>query len=95
MWIVVGAAILSGVQTGNWAAVSAWSVVTHDVPDYAIVAGNPSHVVRRRSAKLRIEQLLDTTWSEWGPPALNALASDLCDLGADALLPKRARVAHG
>jgi acetyltransferase-like isoleucine patch superfamily enzyme len=41
-----GATILSKVTIGARAIVGAGSVVTHDVPDDAIVAGNPARVLR-------------------------------------------------
>lgn len=41
-----GATILSNVVIGEHAIVGAGSVVTHDVPDNAIVAGNPARVLR-------------------------------------------------
>ena len=34
--------ILPGMQIGRWALVAAGSVVTKDVPDHALVAGNPA-----------------------------------------------------
>jgi acetyltransferase-like isoleucine patch superfamily enzyme len=40
------ATLLCGVTVGKNAIVGAGSVVTHDVPDYAIVAGNPAHFMR-------------------------------------------------
>jgi len=42
-----GATILCGVSIGERATVGAGSVVTRDVPDGAIVAGNPARVLRR------------------------------------------------
>jgi UDP-2-acetamido-3-amino-2,3-dideoxy-glucuronate N-acetyltransferase len=39
------ATILGGVTVGEQAIVGAGSVVTHDVPDYAIVAGVPARVI--------------------------------------------------
>ena len=42
-----GATILCGVTIGERAIVGAGSVVTKDVPDGAIVAGNPARIVRR------------------------------------------------
>src|SRR5262245_43302143 len=42
-----GSTILSNVTIGEHAIVGAGSVVTRDVPDHAIVAGNPARLVRR------------------------------------------------
>ena len=42
-----GATILCGVAIGERAIVGAGSVVTKDVPDGAIVAGNPARVLRQ------------------------------------------------
>ncbi len=44
--IGTSATILCGVTIGEDAIVGAGSVVTKDVPDHAIVAGNPAHFVR-------------------------------------------------
>jgi acetyltransferase-like isoleucine patch superfamily enzyme len=41
-----GATILSNVVIGEHAIVGAGSVVTHDVPPHAIVAGNPARALR-------------------------------------------------
>ena len=39
------ATILAGISIGEYALVGAGAVVTHDVPDYAIVAGVPARVI--------------------------------------------------
>ncbi|MDE5834435.1 MAG: galactoside O-acetyltransferase [Ruminococcus sp.] len=46
VWIGAGATILPGVTVGKYAIVGASSVVTHDVPDYAVVVGNPARIVK-------------------------------------------------
>lgn len=46
VWIGFGASILKGVTVGEGAAIGANAVVTRDVPPYAVVAGNPSRVIR-------------------------------------------------
>lgn len=45
-WIGAGATILPGVCVGKHAIVGAGSVVTKDVPDYAVVAGNPAKIIK-------------------------------------------------
>lgn len=49
VWIGSRAIILPGCQRiGAHSIIGAGSVVTHDVPDYAIVGGNPAKVIRMR-----------------------------------------------
>ena len=45
-WIGAGASILPGVCVGKHAIVGAGSVVTKDVPDYAVSVGNPAKVIK-------------------------------------------------
>ena len=54
--------ILAGVTIGNWALLGAGTVVIRDIPDYALVAGNPSRQNRlgresRHSTNSRWETL--------------------------------------
>jgi acetyltransferase-like isoleucine patch superfamily enzyme len=49
-----GATILSNLVIGENALVGAGSVVTHDVPDNAIVAGNPAKLRRLMARELRV-----------------------------------------
>ncbi|MDD4617216.1 MAG: acyltransferase [Alphaproteobacteria bacterium] len=39
------ATILCGITIGEEALIGAGAVVTHDVPDYAIIAGNPAKII--------------------------------------------------
>jgi acetyltransferase-like isoleucine patch superfamily enzyme len=48
-WIGACAIILRGVSVGKGGIVAAGAVVTKDVPEYSIVAGNPAVVVRELS----------------------------------------------
>jgi acetyltransferase-like isoleucine patch superfamily enzyme len=45
-WIGFNSIILKGVTIGEGAVVAAGSVVTKDVPDYAVVGGNPAKVIK-------------------------------------------------
>ncbi len=51
VWIGARVIILPGVTVGDGAVVGAGSVVTKDVPSYAIVAGNPAKLIRMRDHK--------------------------------------------
>ena len=48
VWIGANAAILDGVSIGSHCIIGAGAVVTKDVPDYAIVGGNPAKIIRSR-----------------------------------------------
>lgn len=45
-WINFNAIILKGTTIGEGAIVAAGAVVTKDVPDYTLVAGNPARVIK-------------------------------------------------
>ncbi|MNG37879.1 dTDP-3-amino-3,6-dideoxy-alpha-D-galactopyranose 3-N-acetyltransferase [compost metagenome] len=40
------ATLLPGITIGKYAMVGAGAVVTKDVPEYAVVAGNPAKIIR-------------------------------------------------
>lgn len=65
VWLGHGAVVLSGVRVGHGAIVGAGAVVTRDVPDYAVVAGNPATVVKRRFTPELVERLLAIAWWDW------------------------------
>lgn len=48
VWIGFGAIVFTGVKIQRGAIVAAGSIVTHDVPAYTIVAGNPARVLGQR-----------------------------------------------
>ena len=62
VWIGANSVILKGVSIGNGAIVGAGAVVTKDVPDYAIVVGNPARVIKYRYQREDIEWLLRLEW---------------------------------
>jgi maltose O-acetyltransferase len=48
VWIGTRVIILPGVRVGDHCIIGAGAVVTKDVPDWAIVGGNPARVIRYR-----------------------------------------------
>jgi len=54
VWIGHGAILLSPARIGRGAIVAAGSVVTKDVPRYAIVGGNPAKVIKMRFTPAQI-----------------------------------------
>lgn len=48
VWIGANATVLGGVTIGNGAVIGAGSVVTKNIPPYAIAVGNPAKVIKFR-----------------------------------------------
>ena len=65
VWLGYQAMVMPGVRIGDGAVVATASVVGSDVPPYAIVAGNPARVVRRRFDDEDVERLLRAAWWNW------------------------------
>lgn len=64
VWIGVRSTILSGVTIGQGAVIAAGSVVTKDVPPYAIVGGVPAKIIKMRFDNKRIDQLKNIDYSK-------------------------------
>ncbi len=62
VWIGANATILDGVNIQDGAIVGAGSVVTKNVPAYAIVGGVPAKIIRYRYSKREIKWLLSMNW---------------------------------
>lgn len=65
VWIGHDATVMPGIQVGNGAVIATKSVVTKDVPDYAIVGGNPAQIIRKRFDDNTIQRLLNIAWWNW------------------------------
>lgn len=65
VWIGQGATILSGVKIGNGVVIGTKAVVAKDIPDYAVVVGNPGQIIRYRFSRDTIAHLLEQKWWNW------------------------------
>lgn len=65
VWLGHQTLVLSGVTIGDGAIIGAGSVVRHDIPPYAIVAGNPARVAGFRFPPEQIAALLQLKWWDW------------------------------
>lgn len=61
-YVGAGSFVRRGVRIGVGAVIGARSVVTRDVPPYAIVAGSPARVLRYRYSDALIERFLKLAW---------------------------------
>ncbi|MBK5958322.1 chloramphenicol acetyltransferase [Rhodoplanes elegans] len=86
VWIGHGAVVLAGRRIGTGAVVAANAVVSKDVPDYAIVVGNPARIVRRRFEDDIAARLIRLAWWDWSHEALHLALPDFRALSIEAFL---------
>jgi virginiamycin A acetyltransferase len=65
VWLGYRALVMPGVTIGHGAVIAAGSVVTADIPAYAIAGGNPARVIRQRFDDADVELLLRAAWWDW------------------------------
>ena len=80
-----GAQVLGPITLGPRSRVGANAVVTRDVPDYAIVAGNPAQVVRLRFDAATVARLLAVAWWHWDAAKITRHQQAICGLDIEAL----------
>ena len=85
VWIGANSTILRGVEVGHGAIVGANSVVSKDVPPYAIVVGSPAKLIKYRFEKSIIKELLQLKWWDLPTETLkanykNLLSEDILDV---------------
>lgn len=79
VWIGENVLVKGGVTIGDGAAVGMGSVVTKDVPPYAIVAGNPAKLVRMRFEPKVVNGLLKMQWWNYSDEELLRLGPVFTD----------------
>lgn len=63
VWVGENAIILPSVsKIENGAVIGAGSVVTKDIPPFAVVAGNPAQIIKYRFSKQLIDQIIESAW---------------------------------
>ena len=77
VWIGYGSTIMSGVHIGQGAVVAAGSVVTKDVPPYAIVGGVPAKVIKYRFEESFIKELMKIDYSSLNEDLIKEHTEDL------------------
>lgn len=65
VWIGDNVTILTGVTIGDGAAIGTGSVVTRDIPPFAVAVGAPARVIKYRFSEKVINKLLDISWWHW------------------------------
>lgn len=73
VWIGAGVLVKAGVTVSDGAVIGMGAVVTKDVPAYAIVAGNPATIIRKRFSDNIIDALLRLKWWEFDDDRLKRI----------------------
>jgi phosphonate metabolism protein (transferase hexapeptide repeat family) len=82
VWIGHGAIVMPGVSVGTGAIIGSGAIVTKDVADYTIVAGNPAKLIRRRVSEDVEAALKRIAWWDWSREQIIAAMSDFRQLDA-------------
>jgi acetyltransferase EpsM len=48
----IGACVIQGIKIGKWATVGAGTVIIKEVPDFAVVVGNPGKIIKYNSKNI-------------------------------------------
>jgi len=62
VWIGANVTIMDGVKIGNGAVIGANSLVTKNIPPYAVAMGTPVKIINYRFTTSQIKQLLNLKW---------------------------------
>lgn len=93
VWIGQGAIILSGVHIGQGAVIAAGSIVTRDIPSYAIAGGIPAKVIKYRFSQDIISELMKVDYSKLTDDMIKEhvddLYADLQNINQLEWLPKK------
>ena len=65
VWLGANVTVLAGRKIGNGAVVGSGSVVTKDIGNYEIWAGNPARFIKRRFSEEIENELISLQWWEW------------------------------
>jgi acetyltransferase-like isoleucine patch superfamily enzyme len=85
VWIASDVKVLSGVNIGDGAVIGANSLVTKDVPKYAIYGGNPAKLIRMRFSEDIIKIFGEIKWWDWPLEDINRVIPVLQSADAAAL----------
>lgn len=77
VWFGVDTLVKNGVTVGNGAVIGSNSYVREDVPDFAIVGGNPAKIIRYRFDDETREKILNSKYWEKDPTEAKEIVAQL------------------
>jgi virginiamycin A acetyltransferase len=73
VWIANDVIIKEGIKICNGAVIALGSLVTKNVPPYALVGGNPAKIIKYRFNEEQINSLLKIAWWNWTDSKIKSL----------------------
>tara|TARA_B100001059_G_scaffold99509_1_gene99094 strand:+ start:13020 stop:13679 length:660 start_codon:yes stop_codon:yes gene_type:complete len=67
VWIGYGAIVMDGIKISNGSIIGAGSIVTKDIPPYAIAVGIPAKIIKFRFDNNKIDKLIKSSWWDNDP----------------------------
>lgn len=80
VWLGHNVVIMGNVTIGDGAVVGSSSVVTKDIPPFAIAVGNPACVIRYRFEQKTIDALQNIAWWDWDYEQIKLAIDDFKDI---------------
>lgn len=77
MWLGRNVIVTNYANIGNGVIAGAGTVITQDIPDYAVVVGAPARIVRYRYSSEEIEALNKIAWWDWSDDDISERYDDL------------------
>lgn len=80
VWIGSNVTVLNKIKIGHGAIVAIGSIVTKDVPNYAVVAGIPAKIIKYRFTDEEIKSLLKIQWWDFDQEKIQKHFKDFHDV---------------
>lgn len=77
VWLGKNVTVLNSSNIGNGVIAGGGAVITHDIPDYAVVVGVPARIIRFRYSPEQINALNKIKWWDWSDDEIRARYNDL------------------
>lgn len=80
VWIGSNCLIKGGIKIGNGSIIGMGAVVTKNIGDFEIWAGNPAKLIRKRFEIETIESILESNWWNCSDSVIEEIAKDFNDI---------------
>lgn len=82
VWLGHNVVVMGNVTIGDGAVIGSSSVVTKDIPPFAIAVGNPAKVIRYRFDEQTIQALQQIAWWDWDYEKIKLAIDDFKDIAS-------------